>query len=335
MKHRLIFLIPALLMLSACVGPQSTLKTGGPAARNLSQLGWVVYVLLGVTAVIMWGLLLWAALRRRGSLEHHEPWDKGGGQSWIMIGGFAIPFVVLCGLFVLAMEKMTAFPLSDGEYSKPEIRVIGHQWWWELHYLEGGPSDQFISANEIHIPVGRPIDIELETADVIHSFWIPALHGKVEMIPGQPNFIRLQADRPGSYPGECGEMCGEQHAHMRLLVVAQSPKEYEAWRNSQLKPAAEPQTEEAMHGRDVFNNAACALCHEIRGTVAQGKVAPDLTHMASRQFIAANSYVNNEANLEAWVTHAQSLKPGALMPNLSAFNGTDLRALVAYLRQLK
>ncbi|MGH9522963.1 MAG: c-type cytochrome, partial [Terriglobales bacterium] len=185
------------------------------------------------------------------------------------------------------------------------------------------------------IPVGRPVDVILETADVIHSFWVPALHGKVEMIPGQPNFIRIEASRAGSFDGECGEFCGVQHAHMRLLVVAQQPADYEAWRQQQLMPAAVPTSQEALHGQEVFNNGACALCHTVRGTVAQGKVAPDLTHIGSRQFIAANSFKNDTANLEAWVTHAQSLKPGNEMPDLSEFNGSDLRALVTYLQQLK
>jgi cytochrome c oxidase subunit 2 len=333
--RRTIVAIGLLLLIAGCDVPQSSMRPGGPAGSNLAQIGWVTYVLFGVISFIMWALLFWACVRKRGSLEEHEPWNIGGGHSWIWIGGFAIPFVVLCGMFVFAMERMSQFPLRDHHSVTPEIQVIGHQWWWEVHYLSGGVSNHFITANEIHIPTGRPIDIQLETADVIHSFWIPALHGKVELIPGQPNFIRIQASKAGNYEGECGEYCGEQHAHMRLLVVAQAPDEYEAWRAQQLKPAADPQTMEAMHGRDLFNEAACALCHTVRGTVAQGKVAPDLTHLAGRQFIAANTYANNTANLEAWVTHAQSLKPGAEMPNLTEFNGSDLRALVAYLQQLK
>lgn len=330
------FLVVCVLgCLSACGGPESTLNPGGPAAGNLAQIGWLIYILFGVTATIMWVLLVWACIRKRGSLEHHESWNEGGGQRWILIGGFAIPFVVLCGLFVFAIERMSEFPLHDGHHGTPEIQVIGHQWWWEVHYLTGGPSAHFTTANEIHIPVGQPVDIELETQDVIHSFWVPALHGKVELIPGQPNFIRVQADHPGSFQGQCGEFCGQQHAHMRLLVVAQSPDEYEAWWNQELKPAAEPQNEEALHGRDVFQQTACALCHTVRGTLAQGKVAPDLTHLATRKYIAANTYKNNKANLEAWVTHAQSLKAGAEMPDLTEYKGTDLRALVAYLQELK
>jgi cytochrome c oxidase subunit 2 len=324
-----------LLLATACTQPQSTLNPGGPAARNLSQIGWVTYLVFGITAFIMWVLLAWAVMRKRGTLAEHEPWHEGGGQKWVLIGGFAIPFVVLSGMFVFMLDRMSQFPVQDQQQINPEIVIIGHQWWWEVRYVGGPVYEHFTTANEIHIPVGKPIDIELETADVIHSFWVPAMHGKVDMIPGQPNYIRIEASHPGKFPGQCAEYCGEQHAHMRLLVVAQPPAEYEAWRQMQLSPGAIPQTAEALHGQEVFNDAACALCHTVRGTPAEGKVAPDLTHFGSRKMLGADSFVNNEANLEAWVVHAQSLKPGCLMPNLTEFNGTDVRALVAYLQQLK
>lgn len=325
----------SVLVLTGCATPRSTLNPGGPAAGNISSLEWAVLITFCVVALIMWLLLLWAAMRRRGSLSTHEPWNQGGGQKWILIGGFAIPFVVLSVFFVMAVAWLTRFPVQDGNMQHPEIRVIGHQWWWEVKYLHQPADQQFTTANEIHIPVGKPIDIELDSADVIHSFWVPTLHGKVDLIPGQRNYIRIQADHAGTYRGQCAEYCGNQHAHMLLLVVAQPEPEYEAWYAQQVNPAALPTTAEALHGRDVFMGAACAFCHQIRGTEAHGTVAPDLTHLASRQRLAANSYANNTANLEAWVTHAQSLKPGAEMPNLTEFNGTDLRALVAFLQQLK
>jgi cytochrome c oxidase subunit 2 len=314
--------------------PDSTLNPAGPAAGNIATLEWAVLITFCVVALIMWLLLGWAATRRRGSLDSHEPWNEGGGQQWIVFGGFGIPFVILFVFFVFGLVWMTKFPVHDGPEMHPEIRIIGHQWWWEIQYL-GAPSSQFTTANEIHIPAGRPVDIELMTNDVIHSFWVPELHGKVDLINGQRNYIRVQADKPGIYHGQCAEYCGQQHAHMLLVVVAEPEAEYKAWYAQQLNPAGEPMSAEALHGRDVFMGAACAFCHQIRGTVAGGRVAPDLTHIASRSGIAANSYANNDANLEAWVTHAQSLKPGAQMPDLTAFNGSDLRALVAFLRQLK
>jgi cytochrome c oxidase subunit 2 len=157
----------------------------------------------------------------------------------------------------------------------------------------------------------------------------------MQLIPGRKNYLRIQASQARDFPGQCTQFCGEQHAHMRLLVVAQAPEEYALWRQNQLKPAAEPQDADAMHGRDVFNNGPCALCHTVRGTPANGKVAPDLTHIASRKFIGANSFPNDKADMGAWITHAQSLKPGCQMPNLTFFDGRDLRALVDYVAELK
>jgi cytochrome c oxidase subunit 2 len=169
----------------------------------------------------------------------------------------------------------------------------------------------------------------------MHSFWIPALHGKVDLIPGHVNYIRLEASQPGNFFGQCAEFCGAEHARMRLLAVAQGPDDYDAWVEGQRKPASAPTESGAVAGQSVFLAGPCSNCHTVRGTVAGGRVAPDLTHLGSRQFIASNSYPNNNAYLEAWVTHAQSLKPGAQMPNLTQFNGEQLQQLVAYLQQLK
>jgi cytochrome c oxidase subunit II len=324
------------LALAACNNsPRSTLNPRGPAAGSIATLEWSVLITFCAVALIMWVLLGWAAARRRGTLDTHAPWNEGGGQSWIVIGGFVIPVIILFVFFVFAVTWLRKFPVNAATEIHPEIRVIGHQWWWEVQYLGQPAERQFTTANEIHIPVGRPVDIELTTNDVIHSFWVPQLHGKVDLVNGQRNYIRVEADHAGTYQGQCAEYCGQQHAHMLLLVVAQPEEDYEAWYSQELNPAGEPMTAEALHGRDVFMGAACAFCHQIRGTVAHGGVAPDLTHIAARRGIAANSYDNNDANLEAWVTHAQSLKPGAEMPDLTAFNGKELRDLVAFLRQLK
>lgn len=328
--------VAALLLMTAtsCGPPQSILHPGGPAARNLSTIGWVVFILLGAIALLMWLLLLWTVLRRRGTLAEHEQYNEGGGQKWIFVGGLAIPLVVLCGLFTFTLERMTDFPLMAGNMH-PEILIIGHQFWWEVHYLDGPVNEHFITANEIHIPVGKPVDLLLESADVIHSFWVPGLHGKMQLIPGRQNYLRIEASQPGEFPGQCTQFCGAQHAHMRLLVVAQAPAEYALWRRNQLNPAAEPQEAEAVRGREVFNNGPCALCHTVRGTLANGKVAPDLTHIASRKFIGANSFINNKADMGGWITNAQSLKPGCQMPALTFFDGQDLRALTDYLAELK
>lgn len=338
MRRLLLFSPLLLFLLAGCEDVQSTFNAQGPAASRIATTSWAMVIVFLLVSLVMWVLIVWVAVRRRGTLEEHAPVDIGGGQGWIAIGGMLIPFIVLSGFFILGLNLMASFPIHNPmnqKALKPDILIIGHQWWWEVHYLDGPPDMQFTTANEIHIPAGKPVTIELESADVIHAFWVPTLHGKVDMIPGHPNFIRIEASHPGNFAGECAEYCGEQHAHMRLLVVAQDPDEYQAWTQQQVKPAVEPTTPDAIAGEQIFLAGPCSMCHEIRGTLAGGSVAPDLTHLAGRQFIGADSFPNNSAYLEAWITHAQSLKPGALMPNLTQFTGVQLQDLVAYLQQLK
>ncbi|HEY7496340.1 MAG TPA: cytochrome c oxidase subunit II [Candidatus Tectomicrobia bacterium] len=314
---------------------QSIFDPAGPAAGTLAGLSWFVLLLFVGVTLVMWLLILWVALRRRGTFAEHAPYDAGGGQPWILIGGFLIPTFILAVVFVHGLRVMEAFPLHDGTPYKPEIRIIGRQWWWEIHYLGDAPYQRVVTANEIHIPTGQPVEFELESADVIHSFWIPKLHGKVDLVPGLRNHIRLQADQPGMYHGECAEFCGVQHAHMRLLLVAESPERFEQWLEQQRETGVIPTSPEAERGQVLFVSRACGLCHTIRGTEARGGVGPDLTHLASRHRIAANSLPNDTAHLTAWVIHAQSFKPGAQMPNVTQFTGEELRALVVYLQQLQ
>ncbi len=307
-------------------------------------------ILFLVVTAVMWVLLFVAVTRRRGTLSEHAPIDSGGGQAWIAIGGLAIPLVILSLIFVLGLRLLSRFPIhgahgamdmnhgamNRGEVKSPDILVIGHQWWWEVHYLDGDLDQQFTTANEIHIPTNRPVDIELESADVMHSFWIPGLHGKVDLIPGHINFVRLEASRVGSFPGQCAEYCGAQHAHMRLLVVAQPADEYAAWKQQQVKPATDPTTAIARAGRTDLSSLGHVLCAtRFAERPPGGRVGPDLTHVGSRQYLAANTLPNNDAYLEAWITHAQSFKPEAQMPDLTQFDGRQLQGLVAYLRQLQ
>jgi len=290
-----------------------------------------------VTA-IMWVLVFRVTWRRRGTLMEHLPIDAPEDRRWIIAGGFAIPVVILAIMFVVMLKNMSAFPMGDGEMNgrSANVRVVGHQWWWEIEYLDGASVDQHVTgANEIHIPVGRPIDIELRAHDVIHSFWVPRLHGKVDLIPGVVNRIRVQADRPGVYRGQCAEYCGPQHAHMILYVVAHARSDYDAWLQRARQPAAQPSDDVARRGQQLFMANACVLCHAIGGTEAHGRVGPDLTHVGGRLGIAANTLPNEPGSLEAWVTHAQSLKPNAQMPNITAFEGDQLRAVAEYLRGLK
>jgi cytochrome c oxidase subunit 2 len=339
------FLLPAVVFcIAGCNDPQTTLRGHGLAAIRISHLAWFMTILFLAVSLIMWTLLATAFYKRRGTLAEHAPIDSEGGEIWIAIGGLAVPFVILTLLFVLGLSLLSDFPIhgmrgpmavSAAEALKPEIRITGHQWWWQIDYLNSDPSKEFTTANELHLPAGRPMYIEVVTKDVMHSLWIPALHGKVDMIPGLANYILIQSSEPGTYEGQCAEYCGEQHAHMRLLAIVQEPAEYEAWLQQQRQPGADPKTPDEIAGESIFLSSPCIACHQVRGTTAAGTLGPDLTHIGSRQLIGADSFPNNNAYLEAWITNAQSLKPGCLMPNLPQFNGPQLLDLVAYLRQLK
>jgi cytochrome c oxidase subunit 2 len=334
MKPRNIsLLLPAL----ACTawGQQRILAPAGPAAHELADLGWFVLLLSLGVLVVVWAIIAVALTRPRGSLSEHAPADTGGGQKWILYGGFLFPALTLASMYVYSLKSMSEFPLNKGMDGPAQIHVIGHQWWWEVHYLYGPVHDHFVTADEIHIPTGQTVDIDLDSEDVIHSFWVPALHGKVDMIPGNRNRIRIEADRPGVFRGQCAEYCGDEHAKMVLLVVAESPSDFQKWLEHSREPAASPTTADSIAGEQVYMSAACSLCHAIQGTQSLATIGPDLTHIGSRRMIASDWLDNNTANLAAWVTHARSLKPAVIMPNITAFNGDQLRQLVAYLQALK
>ncbi|MBN1239388.1 MAG: cytochrome c oxidase subunit II [Gammaproteobacteria bacterium] len=324
----------AAALAAGCGGaPFNTLTGGGPEARLLATLGWWLIALVSLTIVVMGVLIVWGALRRRGSLTEHLPIDADGGKGWILIGGVAVPVVVLSVLFFVTLGTLRALP---GTVADPavELEVTAHQWWWEIDY-GGRPSERFSVANEIHVPVGEKIQVRLTSADVIHSFWVPRLFGKLDAIPGHTNHLVFEAERPGVYRGECAEYCGVQHSNMRLLVVAHEPAEFRSWVEHQRQPAAMPSDPELISGRNAFEQYACALCHTIRGTQARGGVAPDLTHFASRRTLGAGTFPNTRARLQAWIVNAQGMKPGIKMPKLAQFDGRTLNALAAYLESLE
>ncbi len=313
---------------------QSIVSPSGTAAHRISVLFWIVLIILIAITAVMWGLIGWVGIRRRGSLEDRPPVEAKGGQNWILAGGFLLPLFVLTAIFFLSIKTLSTFPMTGGTDPKPDIVVIGHQWWWEVHYVDGALDQHFITADEIHIPVHQKIWIELRSADVIHSFWIPQLHGKEDLIPGQTNYMRIEANRAGVYRGECSVFCGVQHAHMGLLVVAQKEAAYRNWLANERQPAASPTGPAAKKGEQIFLSSGCSLCHAVRGTLAGGTAGPALTHIASRLSLGADTIRNNKGNLEAWITHAQSIKPGVAMPDLTQFNGVQLRDLIDYLEQL-
>ncbi|HEY5409104.1 MAG TPA: cytochrome c oxidase subunit II, partial [Caulobacteraceae bacterium] len=251
----------------------------------------------------------------------------GGGAAWIAIGS-ALTVVALVTSMIWTVQVLAKI---DSPASRPAlaIEITGHQWWWEARYLSDQPGQVFVTANELHIPVGQPVRLKVASADVIHSFWVPTLTGKTDTIPGRTNVSWMQADRPGAYRGQCTEYCGEEHAKMALYVVAEAPATFDAWRRAQLAPSAAT----ALPGQATFE-ARCGACHTVRGTSAGGVVGPDLTHLMSRATIASGILPNDVANLSGWISNPQALKPGSAMPATN-LNGTQLTEVVAYLETLK
>jgi len=212
--------------------------------------------------------------------------------------------------------------------------VTGHQWWWEIQYQDATPSNIVTTANEIHIPVGRPVQIQLRSGDVIHSFWIPNLHGKKDAFPDHETSLWLQADREGFFDGQCAEFCGAQHAHMRMQLVAESESKFQSWLQNQRQSAPQPQSDMQKKGQQVFLSHTCVTCHTIQGTDAGARLGPNLTHLASRQKIAAGTLPNMTGHLAGWIIDPQKIKPGVRMPQ-NPLNPEDLRALLEYLESLK
>lgn len=315
--------------------PMNYLQAFSDKAQTIAYLTWALLILSIVVVVIITALTFVGILRRRASIGSFDTargpiLRPGGGVSWISIG-VAVSTLALFGGMVWNAYTMAAVnkPSRDPALT---IRVVAHQWWWEFHYRSGGPSQYFQTANEAHIPVGQPVRIEVETTDVIHSFWAPALGEKIDVIPGQTNRTWLEASKPGVYRGQCSEYCGRQHAHMGLVIVADSPEDFDAWRERQMRPVEKPAAE--LAGADRLFTARCGACHALRGTMAAGMLGPDLTHLMSRSSIAANTLSNTPANLTGWIADPQGIKPGAKMPVLD-LSASELTILHRYLQSLK
>jgi cytochrome c oxidase subunit 2 len=309
----------------------STLGAGSREAARITYLTWFLIIVAAVVYVVVIAFLATAIVRRRDSGEAADLAPKSVRP--VIIGGAVIPGMILVVLFIAGLGAMRAYPTPVGA---PPVRfmVTGHQWWWEVTYGGSSSGKSFQTANEIHVPVGRQVEIMLTSADVIHSFWVPRLQGKIDVIPGDTTAIRFTAAKSGSYRGQCAEYCGMQHANMAFAIVAEAPVAFERWLDAQRRPAAAPADSQARLGEQLVVSGPCAGCHTIGGTAAAGRVGPDLTHVASRAMLAAGTLHNNRATMEAWITNAQSLKPGALMPNLPEFTGRQLVAMTTYLESL-
>ncbi|HET6580199.1 MAG TPA: cytochrome c oxidase subunit II [Gemmatimonadales bacterium] len=307
------------------------LRTFGPIGDRVAALGWSLLIISSVVVLVV-SVLVLAGVWRRGTRSFAPVERAGGGLRWIVIGGIVVPTVILVVVFVLTMVTQAAVA-SPATAPGLTVRVTGHQWWWEVQYLDPSPDRIATTANEIHIPVGRPVRIEVAAGDVIHSFWVPELAGKTDLIPGQTNVTWVQADHPGVYRGQCAEYCGLQHAKMAMSVVAEPPAAFDEWLARQRQPAAPPSEPDLKAGAAVFAGSACALCHTIRGTMAVGRIGPDLTHLAGRRTIAAGTLPNTRGYLAGWIANPQALKPGTVMPAVP-LESTELQVLITYLQSL-
>ena len=281
------------------------------------------FVVVLVGALLLLGIV--PSRRRRHRPRETPTW------AWrtVLFGGVVFPIFVLVALWVLTLRDIRA--ISAPRAGALTVAVTGHDWWWEVRY----PTQNILTANDIHIPTGQPVKVLLTTNDVLHSFWVPQLAGKTDLIAGKTNVMWVQADRPGVYRGQCAEYCGLQHAHMAFYVIAQAPADFRAWVSKESVNSLSPISPNVSRGEQVFTSNACAACHSIHGTTAnRGTLGPDLTHFGSRLSIGAGTVPNTPGNLAGWIIDSQSIKPGNLMPPIQ-LSPSDLQALIDYLERLK
>jgi cytochrome c oxidase subunit 2 len=314
----------AVLALAACAGAQSTLDPAGPSAASIFRLGTIMYVVATIVTVLVVALMLAPFLRRRERTVNRRLFLWGGGV--------ALPLLTLTALvpYVFTIGHETRASLRPDQLT---VTVIGHQFWWEVAYRT--PNGRTVaSANELRLPAGRPVELLLRSNDVIHSFWVPSLAGKTDMIPGRENRMVIQADRPGVYRGQCAEYCGLEHALMAFDVVVLPPAEFDAWLVRLPQPAHEPADSVLRTGHNLFMSQGCGSCHTVRG-VTEGTAGPDLSQVGSRRMIGAGALRGGVGNIAAWIASAQHLKPGNAMPSYDKLEGWQLRALASYLESLK
>jgi cytochrome c oxidase subunit 2 len=317
---------------------QHALQPAGPQAAHIASLWWLTLAICCVVFLAVMVALAWAVWRAPRATAV-TPADVGEshqaetGAKWSVIGAAAasaVGLLVLLVASVLTDRALAQLPLDNAV----NIEITAHQWWWEVLYDDAEPSRIFSTANEIYIPVGRPVQVTLKSDDVIHSFWVPNLHGKKDLIPGRTATLQLRADKAGTYRGQCAEFCGLQHAFMAFYVKAVPTGEFDRWMEQQRKPANDPSGEREKRGRELFLSGSCMMCHAIQGTPANARKAPDLTHLASRETLAAGRLPNTPDQLSAWIADPQQFKPGVNMPAHRVATA-DLEALTAYLGTLK
>jgi cytochrome c oxidase subunit 2 len=312
--------------LAACAGRQSVLDPAGPQADRLFGLGNFLWITAGAVVVLVVAALALAP-------DVSEAGEARARR--IVTGAVGVTLAVLLVFLVASFLTGRAYAVTPPGGRPLQIGIVGHQWWWEVTYADSVQSRSLSTANEIHVPVGRTVILKMTAHDVIHSFWVPSLAGKKDLVPGYSTTTWFRADRPGVYRGQCAEFCGYQHTNMGLLVIAESPADFARWYDAQLADAMPPADTVARTGKNVFMGPhGCVLCHTVRGTDAGGRVGPDLTHLASRRTLAAATVPNNRGWLGGWVMDPQGIKPGARMPP-NDMSPAELQALLAYLQTLR
>ncbi len=303
--------------------------SSSPEAYDINSLFLKFLILAGVIVALVAGLVIIGAIRFRAKKRPDEPLQIFGNKK-LEITWTVIPFLILVFFFVLTLQAMIAINTPVGSDPKPDIIIIAHQWWWDMRY----PEYKIITANELHIPVGKKLLMAVKSADVIHDWWVPDLGRKIDAIPGRTNYTWIEADSAGTYLGTCAEFCGAEHAWMRIKVIAQKPYEFNKWVDNQRQVPPPPKDSIAILGEVLFQKETCGDCHAIAGTPANAHVGPDLTHIASRTTILSGRLTNTRENLLRWLSNPQKVKPGAHMPDFR-FNKNQLDELVTYLEGLK
>jgi cytochrome c oxidase subunit 2 len=332
--------LASVLCVSSCGGIHNALNPSGPQAENLSRLWWLFFIVCSVIFVIVMIALL-LSLRNRTSEPPsavtptvQPPPEQERKRRHVTVTAITITVVILFVFLIASFSAGRSMTAELAHKNGLNIEITGHQWWWEVRYNDVDASSIFTTANEIHIPVGVPVTFSLKGGDVIHSFWVPNLSGKKDLIPGKINTMWLQADKPGVYRGQCAEYCGLQHARMALWVVADPQEQFNAWRQNQTQTSVPPSTDSQKRGQQVFLTSTCVMCHAINGTPAGSNVGPNLTHVGSRSMIAAATLVNTREHLAQWIKDPQSFKVGTKMPQ-NNLSDADLQAVVDYLQSLK
>ena len=318
-------------------GWQSVLDPHGVDAEALLRLILVFVVVCAVVWTLVAGVLLRAVLRKRVPRDPDAgdaATDPSTDRRMARVIALALGATLMVVVSLTTVSFVATRHLRTDAADALVIQVRGWQWWWEVTYPDAEPARRFTTANEIHVPVGRPVRLELAAADVIHSFWVPNLAGKQDMIPGRDNTLVFTARKAGVYRAQCAEFCGLQHARMALVVVAEEPQAFAAWQEAQRAPAPAPASPEAVAGQRVFLARPCAACHAVRGTPAAGTLGPDLTHVASRRTLAAGALPMGRGSLAAWIADPQGIKPGNQMPQV-ALGADELHAITAWLESLR